>query len=63
LTNRDTPSVVLEAKVEHNSRRNTVDGAVEYPSFDSKGKYRKGEIRGAFEERMSDKAIVTTFPF
>jgi hypothetical protein len=37
LTDGDFPRSGLKTKIEHNLRRDAVDGAVEKPSFDSEG--------------------------
>lgn len=63
MADRDFPGSRLESKVEHDLRCYAVNGAVEKPSFDGEGEDGQCEVRGAFEESMSDQAIAAAFPF
>ncbi len=44
LPDRDFPGIGLESEVEDDLGRDAVDGAVEQPALDGKGKDRQGEV-------------------
>jgi hypothetical protein len=54
LADGNFPRSGLKPEVEHDLRRDAVNGAVEDPSFDAESEDGQGEVGRAFEEGMGD---------
>ncbi len=63
LADRYLPRCVLKAEVQHNLRDHRVDGAVEDPALDCKGKVGQGKVGVAAEEDVGHQAVVPSDPF
>lgn len=63
LADGDAPCGRLEAEVQHDLRRDGVDGAVEDPAFYCEGGDGEEEVGRVGEEGVRDEAVGAAFPF